>query len=803
MTSRQKINKSQWTKFWKSLSIYVAKKPSRFLKHYSYSQDENKLRKLGVEESLIQSVKSTFQSYQAPEIQFHRFVLFFRKDVESVKLLTKTTSSSDAFKKLFQMYHHNSFRNAKKELIKLFLTHKLNEKGEGRAFEIKYKGKGSIRRISASYFSTTLSKHHENADYFSLDTFTLGSDTIVPLRKDSEDKSVYKFIRFSREGGKILVKISVDSPKEMNLLKYKVADYFSSFLDTPEETGNFTEFLNFLKTGDSIHFQLIGINYFDDGFKLSLFPQNNKDANITSYGPFKRKANTYLKEDIANIVSIRIANKEIKTRNQIFVNFYTFLTEGIIGAVTLSLDDRRLNFSERLKFRQDFLSDFNLPLDKLIHLDVISEDEIYKLFLQNLPRKQRSIQLRSESSMRIYKTLCDKSLISPTFDSEDTGAYCFNSVCRLKFQRKWNQKYCPSCKDLLFVDKKIIVSTIEEKKIAEFIYKTSLAMGIDSKKFERRLLGRKIYIVELRHNDKSACLLPVSKKLTDNQIEILRFRYPNLILITSKDDKVEFLTAHVEAIELYKVAQKLLSNDINYVKQLINKAKRNQLSLVRNVADEVAIRFINEDYYKSKNRVIKNFGAELFEADSYILLSYIFGNSIWLGANKRGSAFPDGITAFPLTQDKNGCFIWDTKFCETGRIVFGSLDKNAKYVKDGKTNSTIVENGGLKGFTFISNTSAPNNFSSKFNKLAKGKVLKISFLTSNQIVNIYKHYKNNEQDINQNSKIKEFFLNAMKYLLFKAKKRRKAFVLTDLEVTNLLLSNDQKYIGVKTPQMQV
>ncbi|MDO8334279.1 MAG: hypothetical protein Q7T35_06375, partial [Nitrosomonas sp.] len=163
MTNRQKINKSQWTKLWNSLSIYVAKKPVRFLKRYRYSQDESKLRKLGVEDSLIQSVKSTIQSYQAPEIQFHRFVLFFRKDVESVKLFTNTTTPSDAFKKLFQKYHHNSFQNAKKELLKLFLIHKLNEKGEGRAFELKYKGKGSILKIDASHFSTTLSTHHENA----------------------------------------------------------------------------------------------------------------------------------------------------------------------------------------------------------------------------------------------------------------------------------------------------------------------------------------------------------------------------------------------------------------------------------------------------------------------------------------------------------------------------------------------------------------------------------------------------------------------------------------------------------------
>ena len=105
---------------------------------------------------------------------------------------------------------------------------------------------------------------------------------------------------------KILVKISVDSPKELNLIKYKIADYFNSYLDTPEEAGDFSKFIGFLKTGQSNHFTLIGINYFDNEFKLSIFPQNNNDKNIASYGPFRRLASTYSKESIGNLVSIRI-----------------------------------------------------------------------------------------------------------------------------------------------------------------------------------------------------------------------------------------------------------------------------------------------------------------------------------------------------------------------------------------------------------------------------------------------------------------------------------------------------------------
>ncbi|KKR86994.1 MAG: hypothetical protein UU34_C0008G0018 [Candidatus Curtissbacteria bacterium GW2011_GWA1_41_11] len=803
MNNKRNINKAQWTKFWGNLGIYAVKKSARFLRRYKYSQDFKKLQKIGVEESKIEEVKAAFQNYQAPEIQFHRFALFFRRDFESVILWTNASSVSDAFIKLFRKLHNNSFKNAKEELHKLFLLYELNKKGEGRSFEIKYRGRGSLRNIKGTIFSGMLSSKHENASYSTSKTFNVGTDTIVPLCKKSEGKTVYKFIRFTRNNNKILVKISVDSPKELNLIKYKIADYFNSYLDTPEEAGDFSKFIGFLKTGQSNHFTLIGINYFDNEFKLSIFPQNNNDKNIASYGPFRRLASTYSKESIGNLVSIRIADKEINTRNQIFVNFFTFLTEGIIGAVTLSLDDRRLNLKERTKFKQDFASDFEIPLDTLINLDTIDESEIYKLFLQNLPKKQRRLQLRTESSIRIYKSLFDNGLISPSFDSEDKGAYCFNSSCRLSFQRKWNQKYCQACKDLLFVDKKIIVSTIEEKKVAEFTHKMCLGLGIQAERFEKKLLGRKLYVVEARHNGKSACFIPISRDLNENQIEIIRFRYPNLILITSKDDKNELAQSNIEAVELYKFVQKLISGDVSYVKQLVIKAKRNELSLIRGVSNDVASRFVDDNFYKSKNQITKNFGAELFEADCYVLFSYIFGSSIWLGANKRGKAFPDGITAFPLTLAKSGCFIWDTKFSETNKIVFGTVEKNAKYVKDGKNNSTIIDNGGLRGFSFVSNAGAPNNFTAKFNKVGKGKVIKISFLNSKQLTDVYKHFKDNEQEINQNSKIKEIFLDTMKTLLFKSKRKKKAFIITDREVVNLLLKAEEKYLAMRTQQLGV
>ena len=118
MTNKQKINKTQWTKFWNNLSVYVAKKPSRFLKRYRYSQDFAKLRRIGVDQIKIDLVKTALKNYRDPEIQFHRFTLFFRRDYETVKLFTGTKSASESFLKLFRKFHYNSFSNANKELRK-------------------------------------------------------------------------------------------------------------------------------------------------------------------------------------------------------------------------------------------------------------------------------------------------------------------------------------------------------------------------------------------------------------------------------------------------------------------------------------------------------------------------------------------------------------------------------------------------------------------------------------------------------------------------------------------------------------
>ena len=163
MQSKKNITKTQWTKFWNDVEVYV-RKPTRFLKNYNPRRDEKRLIKIGVPQSNIDKIRRAFErTYRAPLLQFHKFVIFFSTDSDTVVKWTSSRSVSEAFAKLFRKLHFNSFISAKKSFHQLFLLYKLNDRGEGRMFEAKYTGHGSIQKLDGGLISGLLSTHHENA----------------------------------------------------------------------------------------------------------------------------------------------------------------------------------------------------------------------------------------------------------------------------------------------------------------------------------------------------------------------------------------------------------------------------------------------------------------------------------------------------------------------------------------------------------------------------------------------------------------------------------------------------------------
>jgi len=168
-----------------------------------------------------------------------------------------------------------------------------------------------------------------------------------------------------------------------------------------------------------------------------------------------------------------------------------------------------------------------------------------------------------------------------------------------------------------------------------------------------------------------------------------------------------------------------------------------------------------------------------------------------LGASSRGQAFPDGITAFPFLDTHKGCFIWDAKFSEGQKVVLGKKEKNENYIKYAKNNFNIKENGGLKGFVFIGNRNAPKNFLREYRKLIGKRRIKVSFIRPEHLLEIFKHYKTNENRINNNLKVKQIFIELMNKIFFSTVRGNKSFVLQNSYLKQSLENNRKKYKSIK------
>ncbi len=794
MAKKHTLSTVKWTRFWGSLDIHIRKRNILLKKYSPRKNDFPSLRRIGVKEEDINKVYELFNSYREP-LLFRKFTMFFKKDPITVEKWTNSKNTSEAFVKLFRIFHFNNFQKIKERFKEISLLYEINRKGEGRKYQGIYKGRGSINNIKGVHFSRLLNLSDKRSNYKALRNIKFEDSIILPIERKKGNRPIYKFIKLSRKNNKIVIRVSADSEKEYKIIRNALRTWFGVYIDTPDFQGDFKKLSSFLKNGESEHFTVTGVNYFHGNYSISIFPKYNKPENVTKFQLYKNKfsAISFPQE---HFIKIRILHKEILTRGQVFIIFLTHQTSGIIGAIVLNLDDRGLNFEERRRIRDDFNSDFDLPLNEFISYKDLAEKEIYKKLLQNIPKRSIEIELRSQKSLSVYKKLLDKELL-PCPIEQNQERYCTNVNCRLGFQRKLSGAHCKGCGERLLSDKKIIIERIDEEKVTKFISDSVKKLGFHANKLKRRLIKRNIFVVVIRNKEKFIEVIPITKSLDENQIEVLRFRYPNLLLLNSQENLEEFTQKDINVDELYEFIYALEKSKKSEIKKLIDNINIDGLERIRKYSADSSSRITNNGFYKDKNKISKNFGSELFEADCSILLSYIFGNSLWLGARSRGKAFPDGITAFPFLDTHKGCFIWDAKFSEGQKVVLGKKEKNENYIKYAKNNSNIKENGGLKGFVFIGNRNAPKNFLREYRKLIGKRRIKVSFIRPEHLLEIFKHYKTNENRINNNLKVKQIFIELMNKIFFSTVSGNKSFVLQNSYLKQSLENNRKKYKSIK------
>jgi hypothetical protein len=779
------------TAFWKSLGIEVPRR-NHILKRYKPKSEASPLKRLGVTQAAFDQVYN--ETLLFPDKLFLKnFCQFFRRDVATVKTWTNTKDASAAFLKLFDIYNSSTLAIARAKYSELAVIFEYYRKGEGQKYSATLRQRISLKGFKTTNIRRRLTYAGGGSKYEEKGTAVFGKERIIWLQRNAGRQKTNKFISLSVSAKTLQVSLTFDAKKEYYIVKSELEKFFKTYLETPQVTRSLDQFIKFLKKGISDNFQLTGCSFLDENFRVFVGPANNRLENVARldiYSSHIRRSNKPI--ELFNQIRLSYLTAQLKP---ILISILTY-RDGIFGAILLKPVDKGLTASQRRKFYKDFEKDFNLPLNSFIDYKDLTQERIYEFFLQVKTGKPLNVEARSQEALDVYTMLSKHNLIVASNIVEEMSRVCVNKLCYNKFFPVWdNRKNCASCGEPLVNGKHVEIRSINEKSVAEYL-KANYANGMVNFG-EKKLLKRPIYVTQVSIGEMSAEFVPVAKNLTDNQLTIFQHRYPNGIILTATDNKELLSEKGFEAASLWEVVHSIAEKKQDKVQELVSNVEDESLQRVRRLANKAKRRILDDKYYEEKNQEVKNFGAELFEADCSTLLDYVLGNSLWLGASHRGISLPDGFAAFPILQSKNGCFIWDTKFSEGKAAVMGEFTKNKRYIEEASKNSSIKINGGLKGFVFISNKSFPENFKKKYLALTKHRRIKVTFLRSHQLKMIVQHYWSYERLILNVLEARNQFTATMVKLFFNTAKKRKCEIVDDKFIQFLIDADKAVFKNIK------
>lgn len=799
----RRINpKGNWTKFWRSLNVNLGREET-WSDSDIVAKDSRRLRRFGVTPNDLEKVKKVFKDYQAGYLQFHRFVHFFGRDPETVRRWTKASDISKAFLKLCYIVKRNNRETAKSKLSELLLLIELFRKREIIQYEAKFQGRLDTSGLSGRSLLSVLKLGERSAGFKIKKELKFDKFTVYCLsKKTGANLEVYKFILVKKVRNKLFINLALDTSEERN----KILGHISRKLRVPinrlKETPELSKFIKFIQTGKSDSFSLAGIDFVDQGFRISIAPQYGRPENIAENHYYKEILPTSNIEILESIQKIKVLNFTPLGNNFISINFLNYKNEDIIGGMRLSLNAKGLNLSKREALKGDFKKDFSFQLDTPLSFEV-DEKEIYKKFLYNPPKKKKKIEIVSDKSIEVSHKLQSYNLLPQPKQLEETAKICTFHSCPVRFRPQWiSGKVCSCGNDLWDKGSTIITQIIDEQKVRDFIERIAKENGYNTTPLLRDLIKRKIFPIEIINDGQTVCFIPITVPLKDQQLEVLKYRYPDLVLVTSRDDKDTLATKGFIVEELYDFVYELFNNPKAKIDALLSQVTSNKSLAIRSLADASSGRVMDENWYINQSIM----SAEFFEADVTMLLNFIFKNSIWLGAKRRGQRLPDSVSAFPIEDINRGCFISDVKFSLRVAPDIGTMDKNQQYVKDGKNNKSVSENGGLRGFIFVGNKPAPGNFKSKMLKVIGRKSIKAGYLTNSHILSIFSHLKHWENELDMDRRKRDIFLNSMELIFLTLKSQRqedKVVIWTDDEIKQILDKNIADYRALGTPALVV
>jgi hypothetical protein len=788
----------QWTAFWKTLGI-VEPKRQRFLRNYKPAvQDIAPLVRLGLERATIEKVQRQLSSYRDP-LLFNKFCRFFRRDPQTVQYWSGAANPTDAFRRLYRVFARNDLPTLRKRLGELWLLSERNRKGEGRRFEIKYRRIGSVAKISGQRFTRRLNLYDARAKYHFENAFNYAGTRIISIKKRAQGGDVRKFVTLERLAQTVEAKIAADSKSEYWQIRMALRDFFESYVDSPQGDADLGALRRFTQTGESQHFLLVGATYMHGDFRITIAPKFRQHINVSTNADFRQYVAGAEPESV--VVQMRMLHRELPSQVPVGVEMRTSANSSIMGAMICELRDRHLSSHDRKRLMNDFAADFGFALGCFISRNDLAEEQVYKRLLQSVGRRASELELRSPLSLETYQRLVASGVIDQKFATQDKPSYCVNRDCRIRFKLQRNRQYCVNCQERLISGQSIAQPTVNEAKAAGYVASKLAGAGMTTELFAKKLLGRTLHVASVRLLDSSVEIIPLAGTITPSQMELLRLRLPNALILTSRDNVGEYAGQDIECHHLHEIVLLMERDDHQAVTALLQEVNRHGLDRIRRYARAAGQRYGGAEFYRGKNREKKNLGAELFEADTHLLFSYMFRNSIWLGASRRGSAVPDGISAFPvLAAGVNGCVVWDAKYSD-GKVNLGSIKKNRVYVDAARANASILANGGLKGFVFVGNQDAPATFEKRYQKLGGARTPKVTYLTARQLLSIVAHFRENEDHILGNAACQQQFTESMSALLTPTARGKKASAIIEAELKQALDGNVAAYQALRTPAL--
>lgn len=795
-------SKGNWTRLWRSQKVDLGRE-EKWTERDIYSKDSRRLKHLGVSAEKIEKVKNEFAKYHAGHVQFHRFVFLFARDTETVRRWTKSTNISTAFLRFCHRITKNKREAVKSKLSELLLLIELFRKREITQYEAQLHGALELSTLSIRSMLSTLKLGERTAGFKIEKKLNYDKFTVYSLSKKSgANQKVYKFILLRKIRNKLLIHLALDTTEERNKILGKLSKKFRIPINRLKEKPNLRGFINFLKNGRSESFTLIGVDFVDQAFRISILPQYGRPESITNNTYYKQILTGTDVEILESIQKIKIAHLTQARSMPVNVYFLNYKNEDIVGGMKLSLNAKGLNLSKRESLKADYKKDFGFSLDTPLIFEV-NEKEIYKKFLYNPTKKKKRIEIISDKAIEISHKLLKYGLLPQPKQIEETAKICTYHGCPIKYKPQWvTNKICTCGNDLWDRGSTLITQLIDEKRVRDFFYKIALENNYQATVLEKDLIKRKIFPLEVEKNDEKVCFIPITIPLTDQQLDVLQYRFPNLIFVTSRNDSQTLSAKGFQVQELYSFTHELFTNPTTKIDNLLDSVTANKLTKLRDLSNNSSGRVTNDTWYINQGTM----SAEFFEADISMLLNYIFKNSIWLGAKRRGEPLPDSLSAFPIEDRNRGCFISDAKFSLGAAPNIGKRDKNKKYITIGKNNSSITDNGGLKGFVFIGNKPAPSNFISKISKVIGRKAIKVGYLKNSHILQIYSHLKHWENEMEMDRRKRDIFLNSMELIfLTTASLRRidKIIIWTDEEINTILDNNITAYRALGSPALQV